>query len=248
MVVFENNYQSKSYGKREFDFSQPDKSARQYRLTPFPFDPNNLTEEGWIKMGLSPYQIKTIMNYRSKGGSYRCKTDFKKMYCISESDYNTLEEFILLPDKIEYSNKNYQYNNQKNEDPINIELNSTTEYKLVAIRGIGDYFAKQIIKYRDKLGGFYKVEQLMEVPNMDSVRYLKILPFISVNSQATRKMNVNETKFEVLSKHPYIGYNVALSLINYRQHHGDYQTLEDIKKSALVTDVLYEKISHYLKV
>ena len=128
-----------------------------------------------------------------------------------------------------------------------IEINTAAEEDFERIKGIGKFFAKQIVEYRRALGGFYCKEQLLEVYKMDSVRYAQMLPNITINPAAHRHKDVNSATFDELSQHPYIGHNIALSLINYRNKHGAYQQLEDIKKSALVTEAVYAKISPYLR-
>jgi competence protein ComEA len=238
----------KDKSRKEFDFSQPDKSVAISNIRPYNFDPNTLTQEQWLKLGLTEKQVRMIMNYRSKGGIYRSKKDFKKMYCISQDEYEILAPYIQLPDSIDFqklypSEKKPSYK----EDIYTIEINTAGEEDLDRIKGIGAYFATQIIDYRRSLGGFYRKEQLLEVHKMDSARYAQMLPYITLNTAAIRHMDVNSATFEELSKHPYIGYNVALSLINYRVKHGKFKQLQDIKKSALVTEELYAKISPYLR-
>jgi competence protein ComEA len=188
-----------------------------------------------------------IMNYRTKGGKYRCKSDFKKMFCITEDEYEILAPYIQLPDTVE---RKSTFQNEKKpfrEETFTIEINTATEEDLDRIKGIGAYFAKQIVEYRRSLGGFYRKEQLLEVNKMDSSRYAQILPYITVNAAAVRHLDVNSASFEELSKHPYIGYNIALSLINYRTKHGKFRQLQDIKSSALITDKVYTRISPYLR-
>ena len=127
-----------------------------------------------------------------------------------------------------------------------VDINTAPEEELIKIKGIGNYFASQIIKYRNQLGGYNAKEQLLEVPKMDSARYKEISPYVEVNIKAVHKININTATFDQLKQHPYIGYNIALSLINYRMNHGLYGSVSDIKKSALITDKNYPKISYYL--
>lgn len=87
----------------------------------------------------------------------------------------------------------------------------------------------------------------MEIKHMDTIKYRLIEPYIIVNPNAVRRININKADFKTLSEHPYIGYNIAISLTNYRSKHGNYSKVEDIKKTALITDANYDKISRYLK-
>jgi competence protein ComEA len=228
----------------DFNILDADHSVVAQKLNPFPFDPNTLTHEQWRSLRLTDKQIKVIENYRAKGGKYYKKEDFKKMYCISASEYEILEPFIEIkiskPDysKIEYPKKTIVISKT--------EINSANIEELKKIKGIGNYFATQIVEYRIKLGGYFSIEQLLEIPKMDTTRFNPLIPFLEVNPNAIRKINVNQAGFDQLKSHPYIGYNIALSLVNYRTKHGNFVQLSDIKKSLLINDRNYKKISYYL--
>lgn len=230
--------------KEDFDILDMKRSVVENKLNPFPFDPNTLTHEQWLKLGLSDNEAKMIEKYRSKGGKFYDKQDFKKMYCISADEYQVLEPFIeiKLP-KPEYPKDNYQ---KKEIIITKTEINSASIDEFIKIKGIGNYFATQIVNYRIKLGGYYMIEQLLEIPKMDTLKFNPLIPYIEVNANAIRKININKADFEQLKSHPYIGYNIALSLINYRAKHGFYNLVSDIKKSMLITDKNYYKISQYL--
>ncbi|MEI6122603.1 MAG: helix-hairpin-helix domain-containing protein [Bacteroidota bacterium] len=242
-IVSENTSYNR---KEEFDIYDANNTKNDQKLNPFPFDPNTITLEELQELGLTTRQITTLMNYRNKGGKYYKKKDFKKMYCISEKEYSILEPFIeikLIPKTFE------SYDKKKEIDvPVVVELNSASEEELLKIKGIGPYFADKIIKYRILLGGYYQISQILEIPKMDSLKFKAIEAFINVNPIAIRKINVNSASFGDLKEHPYIGYNIALSLVNYRTKHGKYDQLIDIKSSALVSEKVFNKISHYLRV
>lgn len=224
----------------------PSKSSTQSKLNPFEFDPNKLSSEEWKKLGLNDGQVRSIMKFRSKGGVFRDKEDFARMYVISNEEYNVLKPYILLPEK---SNKTYtNYSSREKAEKISVELNTADTTKLKKVKGIGSVFAYRIINYKNKLGGFIDVKQLLEVKGIDSSNFQNIASQVFVNPYAIRKIRVNEVDLNSMSKHPYISYNVALSLVNYRKQHGRFEILTDIKKSLLVNDEIYLKISPYLTV
>lgn len=228
------------------DFYNIDRSATESRLKPFPFDPNRMTPASWADLGLNPGQIRSIEKYKARGGKFKDKKDFKKLYCISETEYLVLEPYIITGSQPDAPARTAPV--QKNSSPpITVDINSASAEELMGIKGIGKYFADKILLYRQKLGGYYTAGQLLEIPRMDSLRYNQILPFIRINEKAIRKINVNTATFDELKNHPYIGYNIALSLTNMRQLHGAFARVEDIKKSALITDKNYQKIARYLR-
>jgi len=250
VALFEKNLKNKkdSSSFTNFDYNNIDKSVAENKLTPFLFNPNNLSEEKWKALGFDNKQIKTIKKFEAKGGRFYKKEDLKKIYGISQSEYEILAPFIQLDEKKnDFSKKeNTHFSNTKNA--IIVELNSSDTANLKTLKGIGSGYAKRIIAYRNKLGGFIKKEQLLEVYGMDSVRYSGIVDYISINTTLITKININTADLNILKSHPYIGYNIANSLTNMRKLHGNFKTLSDIKKSALITDKIYTKILPYLTV
>jgi DNA uptake protein ComE-like DNA-binding protein len=213
----------------------------------FPFDPNNLPEEDWSRMGLSVKQIKVIKNYESKGGRFRSKEDVKKMYCFSPTLYASLESYIRIPS--DSSRKIIKaplslWSGAGGE--VLVELNSADTIQLDKLKGIGIAFAKRIIKYRDILGGFIRKEQLLEVYGLDKEKYDALSSSVCVDDSKIRKIDINSAVSEELKKHPYIKYNLANLILNYRKQHGNYKSVEDIKQLDLMNDELFTKIAPYL--
>jgi len=243
--------------KSKYESNYKDKNKKQQtNSTLFPFNPNNLPIEQWKKLGMKDWQIKIIHNYESKGGKFRKKNDLKRIYGISDDTYNLFEPYILLPEKLPDNSNDWKEDRYRSyeegkmeykETELAIQLNSADTTELKKIRGIGSVYSKRIIKYRDLLGGFYYIEQLNEVYGLKPELVESISKYFVVDVSTIRKINVNTAKADELRKHPYIKWNVANSIVNYREKHGQYQSLEDIMKSNLVNDELYAKIAPYLK-
>lgn len=240
----------------EFHTDLPDRSER------FNFNPNNLPAETWARLGLSEKQIRTIKNYESKGGKFKKKEDVKKMYCIKKELYESLAPYISIePAPAIFENGQVRSTGNpaltKNEltksavpsakiiSASLIELNSADSAMLTTIKGIGAFYAKTIIKYRNSLGGFHSKQQLMEVWKFDQEKYNSIEKYVSVDAAAVKKTNINTCEADQL-KGPYIRWNVANAIVNYRKQHGPFKTIEDIKKTDLVDDETLRKIAPYL--
>ena len=238
--------------QREFDFARPDKSAAIDRIKPFPFDPNLLDENGWIKLGFTARQASGIIKFREKGGKFKKNEDVKKLYVVDEEIYALLEPFI----EIEEATKTAVYperDNTKNKPggeytPYRAEINGADSTELVKVRGIGPAFAKRIIRHRDKLGGFSDIGQLQEVFGMDSARFIQIEQYLYIDQELIKKINVNTASLDELRSHPYIDYYIAKSIVDKRIQKGAYNDLNELKEISLIYESLFRKLSPYLTV
>jgi competence protein ComEA len=209
----------------------------------FPFDPNTITDEEWKTLGIKEKQINTINNYKSKGGKFFSKEDLKKIYGISANDYNRLETYITIENS-EPKNRNNSTSNKSTTTII--EINSADSIALLTLKGIGPSFASRIIKYRNLLSGFYKKEQLLEVYGFTSEMLNNISDKIIIDSKKINPININTSDFNQLKKHPYIKYNNAKLIVNYRNAHGAYKSVAEIKNIQVINDSIFNKMSSYL--
>jgi len=229
---------------RRLDFQQMDRSVAQNKLTPFVFNPNMLPSEQWSKMGLKDWQIKVIKKYEAKGGKFFDKEDFKRMFCISPSEYEILEPYISIPaQKNEYADRKPEVKEIKKKTLV--DLNTADSLTLLTLYGIGPSFAKRIIKYRNLLGGFYSKNQLLEVYGFDKDRLDKIESVCDVNPSGIKRININTVKTDELKKHPYLDYYTAKAIVDQRIILGRFTSLQQIKTIPLIHDDLFNKIQHY---
>ena len=69
---------------------------------------------------------------------------------------------------------------------------------------------------------------------------------LALSSASVKKVNINTATLEELKAHPYIRYAIANAIVQYRVQHGNYSSVEEIKKIMVVTDDVYKKVSPYL--
>lgn len=131
-----------------------------------------------------------------------------------------------------------------------VEVNTADSAMLVALPGVGPAFARGILKYRDKLGGFHSMAQLTEVyvlkDKPDALERLAEL--LVVDSLMVRQLPINTCTVEQLAAHPYAGWKVAKPLIAYRHHHGPFKQISDILACAAVDEAVFRKLAPYLTV
>ncbi len=234
--------------QQELDFEHLDRSIAGQTIKPFPFNPNEITAEKWKQLGLKDWQIRTIMNYKSKGGKFNIKDDVKKIYGITEAEYELLQPYILLPATYTKTIQTYPKTEKPAYKQIIVDLNTADSVTLLELKGIGPSFARRIIRYRDLLGGFYSVSQLMEVYGFDQARYDQVAPYCLVGNGPIKKINLNTVTTAELKKHPYLDFYTAKAIVDRRIAKGQYTSVGQIKDMPLVYGDLYEKIKNYFSV
>ncbi len=226
-----------------------------------PFDPNELSLIEWVELGFSEKQAKSIINYKNKIGGFRRKEDLKKLYVMTDQMYSRLEPFVEVSIDHSVSIKRIEDESEKQYDIktppeerrevlelVLVELNAADTTQLKSLKGIGSYYSNRIVKYRNILGGFVSVQQLEEVYGLKPEVVSHNLGKIIVDTSLVKRINVNTASVNDLKAHPYINWNMANSIVQIRESHGNYEALREIKKSDLVNDELYRKIAPYLKI
>jgi len=216
----------------------------------FRFDPNTLEKDGWMKLGLSDKQAQVILNYRSKGGKFYKKEDLHKIYSLTEKKLNELLPFVDIPEtKLEESKSNYTSKWERKVEPkeaIILDVNRADSLDFMKLRGIGPAYARRIIKFRESLGGFVKREQIAEVYGLPEETYLQILPFLTINIDSVKNLKINVLSVSELSKHPYINYKQAKTIVNFRNQHGAYKSISDLREIHSLDEEFLRKIEFYL--
>jgi len=200
--------------------------------TLFKFNPNNLPAEKWRMLGLSDKQISIINHYQAKGGKFYKPADLKNIYGITDADYQALSPYIDLP--------------EDNKSVGVTELNTADSAALTRLDGIGSAFAKRIIYYRERLGGFVNKEQLKEVYGLDDLKYNEIKDQLKVDALRLRKIDINTITFDKLRLMPYLNYKQVNAIIEYRNQHGNYASVSDLKNIAIIDEGILRKIEPYL--
>ncbi len=229
--------------------------ARQ-KLRPFKFDPNDLPEELWKQLGLTAKQIKVIKNYESKGGSFIRKEDFKRIYCISDAEYQVLEPYIKIKSRFktmtdspleETRIRAYKSRRKKPVYKI-VELNTSDTSELVNSLNLPLWLAKRLINYRELLGGYSYANQLSEVYGFDSNRMKIVHNYVVVDPTQVRKLDLNQSSFKELLRHPYISYEITKEIVNYRFERGGFSSLDELVDHELISESLFIKLKPYLSI
>jgi DNA uptake protein ComE-like DNA-binding protein len=157
-----------------------------------------------------------------------------------EEKYETKKQTYATP------KKTYKKKAGPVRPPLMIEINTADSAQLTKLYGIGPSFAVRILKYRRLLGGFFSVEQLLEVFGMDSIRYAGIYEHVYADASGIRKISVNEAEFKALLKHPYLDYETVKLICNYREYTRPI-TCGDTLRLVIGYDPMFEKVKHYIE-
>ena len=221
----------------------------------FYFDPNAITVNEWKRLGLHDRTIHTIQNYLQKGGHFYKSSDLGKIYGLHADEYARLEPYI----RIETTGREKEFSGYtkkelpgerplvKSPDYRFIEINSADTTAFIALPGIGNKLALRIINFRDRLGGFYSVDQVGETYGLPDSTFQKIKQYLELKNTEVKKININTATKDEMKAHPYLKWNLANAIVEYRTQHGNYSSLEDLKKITLVTEDIYNKIAPYLR-
>jgi DNA uptake protein ComE-like DNA-binding protein len=206
------------------------------------FDPNTIDSVGFVKLGLKPFIASNILKYRSKGGHFKTKEDFSKVYGIQPEKFKELEPYIAIA---EVKTIKTETNSTKRTDLI-VDLNSADTTLLMQVKGIGRGYAKGIVRFRNSTGGFVSVDQLSEIYGMRPENFEKIKPFCKVDLSLVRKIDINRATVEKLNAHPYISFYQAKAIYELRRKKGKLNSISDLKILTEFTSAEVEKIKPYL--
>lgn len=215
-----------------------------------PFDPNTANENILLQNGIPSHVAKTIIKYRSSGARFETKEDLKKIYTLKEDIYQKIEPYIqIIPQekrtiiKASASRGAFAKEEIKNKT-ITIDINKATPEEWQQLSGIGPSFSNRIVKFRDKLGGFYSIEQVGETYGLPDSTFQNIKLQLQPSS-IFKKINLNQATEEQLKKHPYISWNQAKLIISFRKMHGGFENVNELLQIKALDKKWLAKIKHY---
>jgi competence ComEA-like helix-hairpin-helix protein len=223
--------------------------ANQAPVQYFPFDPNIATAQELLRLGMPPKAVQALLKYRAKGGRLRQPEDLLKIYSLPKNTAAALIPWVRIASSPE--SKTYTYhrdsfaNRPARPAPASVDINTADTTAFIALPGIGSKLAARIVSFRDKLGGFYSINQVAETYALPDSTFQKIRSRLLLSSGPFRRLNINTATVDELKAHPYIKWNLANAIVQYRNQHGPYRDLHDLRSIALVEEQWLEKVLPY---
>jgi DNA uptake protein ComE-like DNA-binding protein len=216
------------------------------------FDPNTVTKDDWLKMGLPEKVFYGLEKYRSKGGRIRKPEQILKLYNLEPSIGQQLVPFVKTDSSALVARNPFLKREFKPYTPKPVvppfDLNKADSNQLKNVFGIGGKTAARILKYRNSIGGFLQKEQVFEVWGLDTVVVEELFKksYLPPNPDITR-LKINQLTEEELANNPYIRKGMARIIVKYRTQHGPYKSAEDLLKIKILKPEVVSKISPYLE-
>ncbi|CAL1520564.1 helix-hairpin-helix domain-containing protein [Chitinophaga sp. MM2321] len=243
----------------------------------FNFDPNTLSVAGWQQLGVSARTAGTIQQYLLKGGRFRQPADLQRIYGLSPGLCERLLPFVQIADRKFPGDdrpfvRNYAHNTWNRHDSARnqwkdykrdssvrrygprkmttgfLDINTADTLSWQALPGIGPGFARRLVAFRDKLGGFYAIAQVGECYGLADSTFQKIQPLLRIGDSSLKKLDLNLADEKSLAAHPYIRYKLARLIVQYRSAHAGFRRTNELLNLPLVDEIIYRKIEHYIEI
>ena len=220
----------------------------------FEFDPNSADSIELSRLGLPSYVVKNVLKYRAKGGRFKTSASFSKIYGLTPELFAELEPYIRIPeqlsarkrkqvfpktDSIRIESHQQPFDKYSEGTKVNVNIADTIELK--KIPGIGSVIARNIVAYRQRLGGFYDLEQLLEVRFFTP----ELLEWFVLGDTPVNQLRVNRESLDKLRAHPYLNFYQAKIIVEHRKKRGEIKSLSQLSLYEEFTEKDLKRLSAY---
>ena len=232
-IVVIHKKTNKSEFKKPFVFVLKSKSPNYDLINYFDTIYFNKSSKGYFSYYVSNFKKNNLLAIKN---CLNCQKP--KVYSLNPRNLR----MILSKSQKIYKSKT----STKSKFIVNINLADSLQWR--KLRGVGPKRSIQILNYKNALGGFVRVSQVNEVFSINDSLFKSFERFLSIKDSSLVKININTCSVKQLKNHPYINWNLANSIVNFREQHGDFKLLEDLKKIHILDNKLYYKIVPYLTI
>ena len=261
----QNRYpSSRTYDKRTSSrrSGRRDRYATEVDLAiPLPtlgsLDPNSADSASLKRLGVPVAIVRRWYKFRESGATFVRRADISKLYGMRDSTFERIAPYFLPDEQIVAPASTGRRGRSAEARPQTaaiaaeaptplVEVNNATAGELVAVRGIGDYYAKRILDYRDALGGFTSLEQVAATPGLREGAFERFADQLTVDPNELVPLKLNLADQGRLRRHPFIDRADARVLVDYRNNNGPYRSLDDVYATVAVDSATVRRLAPYL--
>ena len=231
-------------------------TPKQDSIRLFPFNPNYITDYKGYTLGMSLEEIDRLHAYRTKNLFVNSPEEFQQVTQVSDSFLNRISPYFKFPDWVKDKSSDRVksqihesvYDLRKKEEFNQIkDLNKATAEELRTIYGIGDKLSQRIIKFRDRLGGFFVDDQLYDVYGLEpEVVQRTQEKFKVISTPRINKININTASEAEISKLIYISNSLATKIVGYRENNGPFTSFGELNEIEGFPAQKIDRIKLYL--
>ena len=224
----------------------------------FVFDPNTADSTQLLRLGLRPFIVRNIYKYSAKCGRFRKPEDFARMYGLGKEEYKSLAPYIKISS--DYQPASTLFEKKQHERAVRdtmriaiypeklkqneqVELNCNDTNMLKKVPGVGSYYARRVVEYGKRLGGYVRVGQLMEIEGFPD----EALSYFKMGEAEIQKINLNTFTLNRLKSHPYVSFFQAKAIVDYRRLRGHIKSLDDLSLLKEFPPQAIEKLKPYVE-
>jgi len=263
------SFRQNKYPRKEGRSSRPDwaaeRASRQQAALavdvdasiPLPaeqsLNPNTVDSFTLKRLAVPVRIVRRWYKFRAAGATFVRRTDISKLYGLPDTTYSRIAPYFLDDDQLaaELPGNAPAVVQTSSDNPAAqasepLEVNRASEEELLAIRGIGPYYATRILEEREALGGFLSLDQLASTRGFREGAFDGLRDKLAVDPSAVTLLLINSADAPRLAKHPYIDWDDAKVLVAYRDNHGPYRRIDDLYETIAVDSATVRRIAPYL--
>ena len=216
----------------------------------YPFNPNFITDYRGYSLGMSIDEIDRLHAFRAEEKWINSAEDFQKVTGISDSLLRQISPYFQFPAWVTAERTKRLTTTEVK--PLKVlgskkDLNTASIEDLMEVKGIGEVLGARIVNYRNKIGGFVDDLQLKDVYGLSYETRSEVLDHFTVQTPvAVNRVNINEATVLELSNVPYINYELAREILDYRLLHEKIRTFEELAKIKEFPSEKIDRIALYL--
>lgn len=231
------------------------------------FNPNSASESQLLNLGLSQKQVKTLLNFRNKGGKFNKPEDLLKVYGINNADFEKLKDYIELQAQKKKKDKKIVSSNPVLHPLFDFDPNTANEADFKHL-GLSAKTIKTILNFR-KAVPFGAASDFEKVYGLKKADYERLAPYIKIEKKAVEiKEEKKEVKWPKYEKQEWKQANVDINLasaeewqllrgigpvfskriVKFRDKLGGFHSKEQVKETYGMTDSLYQALEPYLEI